>query len=144
MNRFEYCGPVRAWIGFTTLALAIVVGGCGGGDSGPARYELSGTVTFDGQPVPYGNITITPDTSQGNTGPGSFAQIRDGRYQTASDAGTVGGPHVLTVTGLKAVPGSEGVDPADIMLFDSFEVVIDLPKEDKPLDIAVPATAAAR
>ncbi len=144
MNRFGYRGPAWIWVGLGLLALAVVASGCGGGNSGPARYKLSGTVTFDGQPVPYGNITITPDTSKGNSGPGSFAQIRDGRYQTASDAGTVGGPHVLTVTGLKAVPGTEGVDPDDIMLFDSHEVTVDLPKENTTHDIAVPSSAAAR
>ena len=127
--------------GLCGLAVAAVLCGCGGGSNGPERYSLSGNVTFDGQPVVYGNVSITPDTKKGNKGPGAFAQIRDGWYETTSDGGTVGGPHILTVTGMKGVPGSEGIDPDDVVLFDSYELAVDLPKEDTTYDISVPAAA---
>jgi hypothetical protein len=35
--------------------------GCAGcGQEGISRYEISGTVTFQGQPVPEGNIAFEP------------------------------------------------------------------------------------
>lgn len=129
--------------GWFACAVAVASGGCGSRDSGPTRYTLSGTVSFDGKPVPYGTISMAPDTSQGNSGPGSFAQVRDGRYRTASGAGTVGGPHVLTITGLKAIPGTAGVDPDSIMLFSSYQITVDLPRENTVHDIAVPRSAAS-
>lgn len=72
---------------------------------GPARYDLSGTVTYKGQPVPGGEIHIAPDGAKGNTGPGSYAMIKNGRYETLPGKGTIGGPHVLTVICFANIPG---------------------------------------
>ena len=36
-----------------------VLSGCGG-DSGPARYEVTGKATFDGKPIVAGSISFTP------------------------------------------------------------------------------------
>lgn len=141
---FHSPSHVRLCIALCACAVAVAAGGCGRRDSGPARYTLSGTVTFDGKPVPHGTISIAPDTSRGNSGPGAFAQIDSGRYQTTAGTGTVGGPHILAVTGFEAIPGAEGVDSDDGLLFAAFEVPVDLPHEDATHDIAVPASAAAR
>ena len=41
-----------------TLATLLAVAGCG--DSGPRRYPVTGEVTWEGQPLPDGDILFTP------------------------------------------------------------------------------------
>src|SRR5262245_10803606 len=87
-------------------ALGIVVlAGCGG----ERTYELSGSVTFKGKPVPTGQIMLEPDASAGNKGPAAFAKIKDGHYDTRilEGRGTVGGPHIVQIQGRDGVPRGE-------------------------------------
>jgi hypothetical protein len=118
-----------------TLFLALVVG-CGG-DSGPKRMRLKGTATFDGQPIPYGDVLLTPDGAKNNHGPQGIAQIRDGRYDTAGAEGKgyAGGPTVVRVTGLSG-PGGK--------LLCEYEYQADLPREDGEYNIDVPKKGAAK
>jgi hypothetical protein len=53
----------------------LAFGGCG--PSGPTTYPVSGTVTFNGEPIPTGYITFTPDdpTLAPESGP-----ITDGKF----------------------------------------------------------------
>lgn len=127
---------------FCTLSAALLmsiifVAGCGGEtDKGPKRYQISGTVTFEGKPVPYGTISFMPDSEKGNQGPQGIAEIVDGKFNTATKGkGIVGGPHQITITGAseKADPNApEDLDtPArDVSLFKPFETEFDFPKED--------------
>ena len=50
-------------------AVLLVSVGCGSGPSGPQRYPLSGTVTYDGKPVVRAEIFLAPNDDLGNTGP---------------------------------------------------------------------------
>jgi hypothetical protein len=126
------------------LLSLVALAGCG--DSGPARFELSGTVTYDGKPVPAGFIVFIPDDATGNSGPGTTAGIQDGQYRTLPDKGTIGGPHVATVYGFEgkhheAAKGSGGptiIDPMGHPLFKTATIKLDLPKEKTAQDIAVP------
>jgi len=43
-----------------------VAAGCTS-DQGPKRYRVSGEITFDGKPVPHGEIVFTPDIGKGNS-----------------------------------------------------------------------------
>ena len=73
----------------TLIAIAFAVSslvGCSKTDS-----ALSGTVTFDGQPVPEGEIILSPDTTRGNQGPGVMARISNGKYATPDERGHWGG-----------------------------------------------------
>lgn len=122
------------------ICLAAVLG-CGSA-SGPPRYTLSGKATFGGRPIVFGTISLTPDTSKGNRGPGSFAQIRDGSFSTPRGTGTVGGHHTLLITGFDQLPGSSPPGQPIAPLFSSYSVTADLPREDATYDIDVPASAA--
>jgi hypothetical protein len=121
-------------------AVVLVLAGCG--DRGPRQYEVSGTVTYGGKPVPYGTIDFEPDASAGNRGPGGRAEIRDGHYATAPDRGVVGGPYVVRICGSDGMPlemPEEGlVDPAGTPLFEEHVEHVDLPNKDTTRDFAVP------
>lgn len=120
------------------VLMALVVLACAAcGSEGPVRYDLSGAVTYNGQPVPGGEVILTPDASQGNTGPGSFATIKHGRYETFRDKGTIGGPHVVTVVGYKDVPGEVPEDKLE-QLFPPLQFRIDLPRHSGTHDLQLP------
>ncbi len=136
------------WLGISSSGFVMVVmaggllpglAGCGG-QSGVARYDFSGTVLYDGKPVPSGYLQFAPDRKQGNRGPGTSATIKDGHYQTVAKLGIVGGPHVVTITGTDGVPyKTQGVlIPIGRPLFPEYEVRVDFPKESGTYDFEVP------
>jgi len=127
------------------LPVLVVLAGCGSG-SGPARFDLSGTVTYDGKPVPAGYIVFNPDAAAGNSGPGAQADIRDGKYQTLPGQGTIGGPHVASVFGFDGRPytvgkGPDGnpiANPMGKPLFTAATIKAELPKQAGTYDFLVP------
>lgn len=116
------------------------VGGCGSAPDGPPRFQISGSVTFDGKPVPKGFITFEPDGSKGNKGPGGGAAIANGRFKTEAGKGVVGGPHVVRIVGYDGVAATmEGEQLADGKpLFATYVSTVDFPKENGTRDFAVP------
>jgi len=124
-------------------AMLLALAGCGVRD-GPARYDLSGEVTFDGKPVPVGSIVFAPDSAQGNSGPGATADIQNGRYRTMPRRGTIGGPHTATIIGFdgEAFQTTEGGrtvhHPMGKPLFAPVTIKVDLPKKSGVHDFAVP------
>ena len=74
---------------------------CGCGPSGPATYPVSGTVTYQGEPLPLGIVMFMPEQ-----GPSSQPAAIDqqGRYQLEATAGE----HRVAVI---AVPPREGGRP---------------------------------
>jgi len=118
-----------------------MIAGCGSGSSdGPQRYEVSGTVTFEGKPVPKGFIMFTPDTSKGVSGPGSGAEIANGSFKTASGKGVVGGAHIVEITGTDGIAITESGEelPDGTELFSKFKTEFDFPKENQTKDFEVP------
>lgn len=69
------------------LVCAPLVAGCG--PAGPERAEVSGTVTFNGQPVEQGAISFFP--APGVTGPEAGGEIKDGKYHIPKKTGPVVG-----------------------------------------------------
>src|SRR3954468_1358512 len=57
-----------------------------GCSSKPKPAQLSGMVTFNGQPVPAGYVSFTPDVEKGNKGQLRVFQIKDGVYDSAKEA----------------------------------------------------------
>ncbi len=111
--------------------------GCSRRPRGPARHALSGQVSFAGRPVPAGRISFEPDTAAGNAGPGGYGEIKGGRYATYRGMGTVGGPHVVIITGFDGIPAGELVDGRP--LFPEFRTTADLPARQATVDFEVPA-----
>lgn len=134
----------RSLILSLAFMLSLAIAGCSSSDEGPTKYQLSGKVTFQGKPVPKGQITFAPDNASGNRGPGSGAPIVDGHFETPPGKGQIGGAHQVRVVGYDGVPTSmEGETlPDGTPLFPPYETVIDLPKEDGTYDIKVPAAGA--
>jgi hypothetical protein len=121
-------------------AALLAVGGCGRQSDGPVRYDVSGTVSYDGQPVPAGFITFAPDDAQGNSGPGGGAPINAGHYRTPAGKGVVGGPHLIRIVGYDGVAVNvEGESlPDGKPLFPPFETTVDFPKESIVHDFQIP------
>jgi hypothetical protein len=125
----------------------LVFTGCGGGDSGPARVHLKGTATFGGQPIPVGEISFIPDSGKGNNGPAEGAAIKDGVYTTESGKGTIGGPHIVRISGFDGKADMSNELPYGEALFIEFEIEAELPAADgesegQTFNIEVPADAA--
>ena len=141
-RRFNNSPPSRSvcsWLPMILLAVAFAwVTGCGG-DGGPKRFHLSGTVTFNGKPIPAGSIVFQPDTAKGNSGPQGVAEIRDGKYDTSDGKGMIGGPHIVRITGFDRAAASE--DDVVNALFGEYTVEADLPKKSDTVDFEVPADA---
>ncbi len=70
----------------------VAVSGCGG----DGRVAIEGTVTFDGQPLPAGQISFLP--MSGTKGPAAGAAIKDGAFTIASEGGTFAGKFRVEVT----------------------------------------------
>ena len=92
---------LQQWICRIRLAFIAVVSttllfGCG--QSGPPRFEVSGTITVDGIPVPSGTIGFLPD---GVDGPAAGGQITDGSYKIKASQGPTKGPHKVEIRGFR-------------------------------------------
>jgi hypothetical protein len=64
------------------VVLLVLVAGCG--SSGPKLYSVSGTVTYNGQPLPDGDIIFAPATPGGVEYAGKVAA---GKFSFNSEAG---------------------------------------------------------
>ncbi len=78
-----------------------------------------------------------PDKSKGNSGPASFAKIKDGKYDTQTDGeGCVGGPHVVRITALDGAAQPDS--PDGVLLCPEYSTSVDLPKEKTTKDFDIP------
>lgn len=129
MNRFKAAAVVWA------VLFAVLLPGCGG----ERTYNVSGTVSFQGKPVPSGHIVFEPDPTSGNSGAPAFAKIKDGHYDTRIDGGhgTIGGSHLIRIHGRDGIPRGELLN--GLPLFRDYETTVDLPKEDGEQNFEVPA-----
>lgn len=94
MKRLRY----HQLLALAGVSFALTVAGCG--KSGVPRLDVSGAVTFDGQPVPAGELRFEPNVSKGGSGPVGYCSIVHGRFDTRKeDKGPVAGPVRVTVTG---------------------------------------------
>src|SRR5262245_53264522 len=117
------------------FAGAVLLAGCSAGER---LYDVSGTITFEGQPIPKGLIFFDPDPSKGTPGTQGFANIEDGRYDTASPGkgkGIRGGVYVIRISGFDGKVGPEA--PFGQFLFAEHEFKKELPPQKQTLDYDV-------
>lgn len=120
------------------LATAAALSGCSG--DGGGTYRVRGTVTFDSSPVPVGTIFFHPDASAGNDGPSGFAQIVDGRYDSAvgRGRGVIPGPHRVVIIGHKRPAAGASPENGVEMLFHEYRTRVTLPAAGSHQDFDVP------
>ena len=113
--------------------------GCGA--DGPKTFEVSGTVTFDGKPVPAGRVDFFPDFATGNDGPQGFATIKDGAFDTRKGGqGHAGGAIVIRIEGFDGK--SDNPKFPGTPIFVTHQINRELPKEASVQNLEVPASAA--
>lgn len=79
------------WAVMVALVCVPLMSGCGGN---PAEPQVSGTVNFDGAPLPYGTIHFEPETSgQAN----AATTIEAGRFALPAGHGLVPGSYKVSV-----------------------------------------------
>lgn len=130
----------RRTMGWAAPSFVFIAACCVGCEHKAERYDLAGTVTFRGRPVPAGYMVINPDVSAGNHGPGTTATIVGGHYKTLPGRGTIGGPHVVTVFGFDGheYAMSGGMTNSLGKPLCKSDVLADLPRENGTCEIVVP------
>ncbi|MEX0793342.1 MAG: hypothetical protein WD045_09415 [Pirellulaceae bacterium] len=106
-------------------------------DSGVTRYNVTGQVTYNGVPVPMGEISFDP-LEQGIGG--GFAPINDGRFDTTIDGrGHLGGEHRVQIVGFKGWIDPSDPDKGAIPLFTPYETTVDFSNGTSTMDFEVPS-----
>lgn len=102
-------------IAFSLVALTILVNaGCGGG---PTQVPVSGTVTFDGEPVQDGEIAFEP---RGN-GKMQFSVITAGKYSIPAKFGLTPGEYLVRITASRST-GQKAETDSFVTAGDSLDV----------------------
>jgi len=118
------------WLVASLLVAATL--GCGSGE--PPTYQVSGKVSYAGQPLPSGSIQFEPDKPGGNSGTCATATIENGTY-TTTVGGITGGKYLVRVN----PPAIEsGADLSKVIRFPVYETKVDLPKGNSTHDFDVP------
>ncbi len=108
---------IRTPLGLIAAVCALY--GCGPGN-GLTMGRVSGLVTYNGQPVEFGEVLFLPDSSKGNNGVPSSGSIgKDGTYVMStqeSGDGVIAGYHKVGIRALDATKVSKDetstLDPA--------------------------------
>ena len=87
---------------FLVVLALLVLAGCG--DSGPAEYDVTGSVTLDGQPIEKGEILFLPANLQGTSQAG---QIVNGKYECRVSEGSK--RVEITATRESPTPAADGL-----------------------------------
>ncbi len=90
------------------ICLSFLVAGCGGSDTsyeGPQRTAVSGTVTFDGQPIPSGTVSFIPQSADQARATGYIA---NGTYEIKEGQGPNLGSYRVEFSWKEQVGGEDG------------------------------------
>lgn len=117
------------------LLLAGLTAGCGNSER---LYDVTGTVTWNGQPVPMGLVFFDPDAVQGGAGLQGYATIKDGKFTTAVEGRglAAAGKYGIRVLGYDGKPREEL--PFGQPLFDEHQESRELPAANSELTLTVP------
>ncbi|EAQ78319.1 hypothetical protein DSM3645_18321 [Blastopirellula marina DSM 3645] len=139
VKQFQLCSlTAPCWLGRLLLIGVIALSGCWSQPSD--QIVISGEATYDGKPIPVGELIFTPDTKKGNKGPQGRAKIQQGKFTTAgSGRDIVGGPYQVELKAFDGVAfeGRELVVEEGKPLFGSVRSPIDLPLKTATLHVEV-------
>ena len=110
---------------------------CGSADTG--RVPIEGTVTYNGEPVQWGSITLRP--TPGTKGPAAGTDIVDGKYRIPASAGPVTGSYIARITIVRhnraEVPSQPTVKEPGLAV--SLEMPIEVEADHGDYDFHLPA-----
>jgi hypothetical protein len=125
----------RSWAAAPAL-LVVLVAGCGDDEK---LYDVSGTITFEGNPIPKGLIYFDPDPSAGTPGTQGFANIENGKFDTAASGKGKGirggGVYIIRISGFDGKEAAEA--PFGQFLFPQLELRKELPAQKQTFDYDV-------
>ena len=127
---------------FLSAAFLVVAAGCGGEEK---LYDVSGTVTWGGQPIPKGQIFFDPDASKGTAGTQGFATVENGKFDTKvplKGRGLKSGHYTVRVSGFDGKPGMEA--PFGEGLFPEYTTTKEFPAADSVYELDVPKGGAKK
>ena len=108
----------------SALGVCVLLAGCGREYDGDQRFPLSGTASFNGEPIDLGSITLVPTGGGTETGGGtatsgraSGGTIMDGKYVIPEEKGPNAGMYRVEVRWLKKT-GRELKDPESGEMYD--------------------------
>jgi len=118
-------------------AIALLGLGCLAG-CGSDLSEVTGTVEYNGKPLPRGVIWFDPAPDHPDRPPQGFAYITDGKFTSMENGrGVRSGAYTVRVEGFDGKPGNEL--PLGKPLFTKFQTKQDLPAGSKiELNLIVP------
>lgn len=126
---------------FCLLALAMSPG-CWSPSNEIVRYAIDGEVTFNGQPIPVGEIVFEPDFAQGNRGPASSATILKSQFSIPARRGVIGGPYIVRIKGYGPPPRGNNLDEnAGNELFPEHLISMEIPARSSSQKFHVPPPA---
>ncbi|MSR31010.1 MAG: hypothetical protein EXR99_05830 [Gemmataceae bacterium] len=126
-------GKAAARIG--ALFFIMILAGCGGGE---ALYDVTGIITHEGKPIPKGLIFFDPDPTAKTPGSQGFANIENGKYNTATAGkgrGIKGGKYLIRIGGFDGKEAPEA--PFGKYLFPEHQLTQDLPAKNQTFDYDV-------
>ena len=102
-------------------------------------YDVSGTISYDGKPIPKGLIFFDPEKD--TPGTQGFANIENGKFDTSvagKGKGIRGGLYTIRIGGFDGKEGPEA--PFGQSLFPEHQFTKELPAEKQTLDYDVKRT----
>lgn len=89
---------MKCWIAAVLLLASICVAGCSSGGDGLALYPVTGTVTFDNEPVAEGRVLFRKKEGDRKA---FSAEIKEGKYEVEAEPGKM----TVEVIASRVVPG---------------------------------------
>ena len=126
---------IRRFVPALVVAATAVLSGCSAEE---ALYDVSGTVTFEGNAIPKGLIFFDPDTAKGTPGSQGFATIENGRFDTSvagKGKGIRGGTYLIRISGFDGKEAGEA--PFGQPLFPEHELTRELPAQKQTFEYDV-------
>lgn len=118
---------------------AVLCAGCG--EDRVQRFPVSGKITYAGKSIVVGDIHFDPDTKKGNNGPGGYAIIRNGHYETNPGRGVVGGAYIARISGYDGQEFQIEGEPSFKLgkaMFDEYTMEVEFPRDAVTHDIEIP------